>query len=335
MTGRKPLDVPTFEADGKLRGEFPASGHDLPNNSNTHIPMSVFGGKRQVFHTAALTKPSKIHHNMSCKGEKRQVNPSEFIRNHPVFRREEFVSACYPGAPPGSRAAERALAHHRSTGRLIRVRRGLYAVKSPRSSVTSFQIAAKLAPDAVLGYHSALEYLGIAYSLWTDRLILTATKVKGFFHDGVEYRPISFPAPLDTPGKRGFGVETRDDGGIAVRVTSLERTLVDLLDRPEYSGGWEELWRSYANAGFLDTRVVLEHTRHLANRTTAARVGWFLEQHREQWLVPDSVLARLETMVPATPVYLIRSRREGGKLHSRWNLIVPARVRGHAWEEVP
>ena len=259
--------------------------------------------------------------------------PAEFIQYHPVFRHEELVATCYPTADLESRAADRALAHHLAAGRLIRVRRGLYTARTPGISVTSFQISAKLAPDAVLGYHSALEYLGVAYSLWSDRFVFTGTKMKGFRHEGVHYRPIAFPMALDTPEKRAFSVETRDDG-VPVRFTSLERTLVDLLDRPEYSGGWEELWRSYAHAGFLDTRVILLHTQHLASRTTAARVGWFLEQHREEWMVPDSVFAELERMVPKSPVYLLRSRRESGKLNARWNLIIPPQVYERVWEEV-
>jgi predicted transcriptional regulator of viral defense system len=252
-----------------------------------------------------------------------------------VFRHEEFVAACYPTASPDSRAAERALAHHLSTGRLTRIRRGLLAARAPRSEPTSFQIASRLAPDAVLAYHTALEYLGVAHSLGGERHFLTATKAKGFRHDGVVYRPVRFPAALDTAAKRLMGVETRLDDGVTVRFTGLERTLVDLLDRPELSGGWEELWRSFWSAGFLDTRLVVRHARNLANKTTAARVGWFLEQNRDRWLVPESTLVELELMVPATPVYLLRSRRESGRLHARWNLIVPERVDARTWEEVP
>ncbi|MBX3729411.1 MAG: transcriptional regulator [Candidatus Sumerlaeia bacterium] len=263
------------------------------------------------------------------------MKPAEFFQTHPVFRHEEFVAACYPTTPSGSRAAERALAYHQAAGRLVRIRRGLHAVRSIGSAANSFQIASRLAPDAVLAYHTALEYLGFAYSLWSDRFVLTTTKTKGFRHEEVRYRPIGVPLALDTPEKRALGVEVREDDGLAVRVTSLERTLVDLLDRPQYAGSWEELGRSFENAGFLDTRLVVQHTRNLGNRTTAARVGWFLEQHRDQWLVPETVLAEVQTMVPVTPVYLTRSHRESGTLHPRWNLIVPPRVSARIWEEVP
>ena len=46
-----------------------------------------------------------------------------------------------------------------------------------------------------------------------------------------------------------------------MRVTSLERTLVDLLHAPRHGGGWEETWRSLQESGidleFLVSRSML------------------------------------------------------------------------------
>ncbi|TQE98360.1 MAG: hypothetical protein FKY71_14250 [Spiribacter salinus] len=52
--------------------------------------------------------------------------------------------------------------------------------------------------------------------------------------------------------KASFGIEEHDRSRQVVRVTGLERTLVDALDRPELCGGWEELWRSLEMIEFLD-----------------------------------------------------------------------------------
>jgi len=244
------------------------------------------------------------------------------------------VAACYPGADSTSRAAERALAHHRGTGRIGHIRRGLYAVPAGGAEPSSFLIAAKAAPDAVLAYHGALEYHAIAYSLGNVRTILTTTKAKSFRHAGITYRAARFPRALDSAEKRLFAVESREERGATLRVTSLERTLVDLLDRPEFGGGWEEVWRSFDGAGFVDPKVVVRHALNLASRTTAARVGWFLEEHREQWMIPESAFDQLSAMVPRSPVYLNRSHREHGVLHHRWNLIVPQRIHARGWAEV-
>jgi len=57
-----------------------------------------------------------------------------------------------------------------------------------------------------------------------------------------------------------FGVTRIERVGIDVRVTGYERTLVDVLDRPEFAGGWEEIWRSLEAVEFFDLDRVVEYT---------------------------------------------------------------------------
>ena len=40
------------------------------------------------------------------------------------------------------------------------------------------------------------------------------------------------------------GVESHHRHDVDVRVTGYERTLVNVLDRPDLTGSWEEIWRS-------------------------------------------------------------------------------------------
>lgn len=46
-------------------------------------------------------------------------------------------------------------------------------------------------------------------------------------------------------------IEERHAGGV-VHATTLERTLVDVLDASTNAGGWEEVWRSLAMVEFFD-----------------------------------------------------------------------------------
>ena len=263
------------------------------------------------------------------------MNPAEFFRLHPVFRFEQFVAACYPAGSPDSRAPERALRHHQRVGRISRLRRGLYtAAADPGIAPDSYLIASQLAPDAVLAYHTALEYLGLAHSLWSERQIVSRHAVRDLDHDGVRYRALAVPAALDTADKQLVGLCTRQVQGLTIRHTSLERTLVDLLDRPELAGGWEELRRSLDNVGFIDAAEVVRYVLLLNNRTTAARVGWFIESHRGEWMVPEEALLELEAMAPRQPTYIDRARRRGGILQPRWNLLVPESLLAREWAEV-
>ena len=130
-----------------------------------------------------------------------------------------------------------------------------------------------------------------------------------------------------------FDVLTVERANVSLRVASLERTLVDVLNRPHFSGGWEEVWRSLESVEFFDLDRMVEYALLLSNATTVARVGFFLEQHRDVLMVDEAHLARLRHHRPRRPHYLDRARR-GGRLVTEWNLVVPTDVMERSWAEV-
>ena len=75
------------------------------------------------------------------------------------------------------------------------------------------------------------------------------------------------------------------------------------------------------------------YTVKLESALTAARVGFFLDQHREALMVEDKHLDPLRRLRPRQPRYL-DARRKPGKLVAAWNLIVPDDVLGRTWAEV-
>ena len=131
----------------------------------------------------------------------------------------------------------------------------------------------------------------------------------------------------------GGGILERRHAGGLVRVAGLERTLVDVLDAPHRCGDWEEIWRSLEMVEFFDVDEVVSYTERLASAVGAARIGFFLEQHREQLMVDDGHLAALRRLAPSQPRYL-DPRREPGKLVNGWNLVVPERVLSQTWQDV-
>jgi predicted transcriptional regulator of viral defense system len=133
--------------------------------------------------------------------------------------------------------------------------------------------------------------------------------------------------------KTDFAVKTHDRLGMAIRVTSLERTLVDILDRPRLAGGWEEIFRAFEATNYLQVGIMIQYARLLGNATTSAKLGFLLDQHREQLMVTDKQLNQLKKMSPQTPHYIDRHKRSNGKILKDWNLFVPADVLEHRWEE--
>jgi predicted transcriptional regulator of viral defense system len=110
--------------------------------------------------------------------------------------------------------------------------------------------------------------------------------------------------------------------------------MVDVLNRPDVAGGWEEIWRSLESVEFFDLDKVVEYALLLGNATTAAKVGFFLEQHREPLMIEEKHLKSLHGLRPRQPHYLDRDKRRSGHLVSRWNLVVSREVFERTWAEV-
>jgi hypothetical protein len=112
-----------------------------------------------------------------------------------------------------------------------------------------------------------------------------------------------------------------------VRVTTLERALVDTVDAPDKGGGWEEMWRSLESVEFFDLDAVIDYARKLGSAIAAARVGFFLDQHREPLMVEAAHLDRLKELGPKEPRYF-DPKRQPGKLVSTWR---GDAKRGYRW----
>ncbi len=262
-----------------------------------------------------------------------------FLSQHDVFTVEEldlFLSKEGTGNPNTRKAL---LTYYRKQGRILPVRRGLYAVvpfgSSPDTSpVDLYLLASKITKDAVLGYHTALEFHGKAYSVYNRIHYLSIQRSLPVKFRSYEIRRVSVPQPLIAKGKEMFGVSRHKRSGGELRVSNLERTLVDVLDRPELAGSWEEIWRSLESVEFFDIEQIVEYVLLLENATIAAKVGFFLEQHKEPLMVDDVHLQPLRKLRPRQPHYLMRGKRKGGRWVKEWNLMVPDEILNLSWAEV-
>lgn len=266
------------------------------------------------------------------------MKPVNFFSMYPVFTSQEYAQFLRQAERAGERTQESLLSYHIKAGNLIRIRRGLYAVvpqgASPESyMVDPYLVAAKLVDDAVIAYHSALAFYGKSYSVTHQFCLLTHSRSAIIpFRDDV-FRLLLFPKSLRESNQQFFGVKTVLHRGCQVRVTSFERTLVDMLDRLDLSAGWEEIWRSLESVEYFDLDKVIEYALLLDNATTIALVGFYLEQHQSELRVKESHLKLLEIHRPKQPHYLDKTRLSASKYNPRWNLIIPIEIIEQSWKE--
>lgn len=267
------------------------------------------------------------------------MKPLDYFATHPLFRVEDFVSAHQQGRPHKPTTSTAVLQQHLRAKHLLHIRRGLYAVvprgTSPENlHIDPFLLGSRLSPDAVIAYHAALELHGRAHSLSRRVTYLTSTRTKRFEFRGTEFVPVPVPPTLRRLPDLGDGFVDTTRDGLPVRSTTLERTLVDVLDAPRHGGGWEEIWRSLESVEYFDVDAVTDYALKLRSAVTVAKVGFFLEQHREELMLEEHHFDRLQKHAPSQPMYLERGKRESGKLVTRWNLVVPERVLYRTWAEV-
>lgn len=231
------------------------------------------------------------------------------------------------------------LAYHQKQGHILRIRRGLY-YSIPKEAIAStypvdpFLVASKMAEDAVLGYRTALDLYGKLHTTSNKFVYLSKKRVmSSFIFKDIEYQAVSFPTALKTNNNQLFGTQSIDRLGQTLLVTTLERTLVDVLDRPHLCGSWEEIWLSFESIEYLDLDQVLKYALLLDNATTIAKLGFFLETHYERLMIPENYLAALCKHRPLKPHYLERKHKQPQKMIPKWNLIVPLSLINREWEE--
>lgn len=138
--------------------------------------------------------------------------------------------------------------------------------------------------------------------------------------------------------ERFFGFAETSVLGKTVLMATMERALLDALDRPRYAAGIGEVSRMAARAGSrLSWQVMLEFLDRWHSSAIVQRLGYFLDLHGSS--VPDEAReALLNLLLPRSKIHLGPRRRWGttGRLVRPWNVVenVPLEVlrppvRGH------
>ena len=252
-----------------------------------------------------------------------------FLRTHQVFNTDEWERHC---SLTGHHSRNQ-LARLTRTDKIRKIRNCLYSVvpEGVKHDFTppALLTAAKLTPDAVLGYRSALSFYGMSRNTHSSHTFLSQHRLKPCTVNDTLFQPCLPPKSLST--NDAFVVEHRM-WNTPVKVVSKERLLVDLLDRMELSGGWEEITNAFMYETDLDWKNVLAYAKMLNHPATNARLGFMLEKFQNSMLVPEETLTALEALTPKNPEHFFRSNRRG-KFLKRWNLYVPEEMINSAEDE--
>jgi predicted transcriptional regulator of viral defense system len=261
----------------------------------------------------------------------------DFFNHHPVFRYQMFKEYMASHGITRDASVRQLLNYAHKNKKVMRIRRLLYASTPPLLQsewIDPYLITAHAVDGAVIAYHTALELHNLAYTSFDELVYLTHVAGSRFSFQHKTYRPVCYPQKLISKKQNQFEVMRLQRQGMIINVTSLERTIVDVLDRPNLAGGLEEVMRSLEHLVNFDVRKIIAYTLLLEKASIAAKVGYFLEQLPKHLAVSPSDLKPLLTAIPKQTYYFDSSINQGeGTYIAKWHLIVPNYLLKHAWEE--
>lgn len=123
--------------------------------------------------------------------------------------------------------------------------------------------------------------------------------------------------------KRFFGSEEMSAFGEKLKISDLERTVLDALDRPELVGGIETAAQVLLQAGKkIVSAKILNYLQRMNDSALARRFGYLAELLGIK--LSKKLEAFLKSQVKKDPAYLGKPKRWGsaGQHNKRWNLIL-------------
>ena len=215
----------------------------------------------------------------------------------------------------GSEAtAESVIYFYLRKGLIERVKRDLYAVISleTRQPIASrYHIASKLSADACISHHSAFEFYGYANQVFYEVYVTSTSRFRDFVYDGVSYHRMS-------PKGDGDVVTVGD-----VRVTSLERTVIDSIKDMERTGGLEELVRCLLLIPALDEERLLKALHAYELGLLYQKSGYVLSSLNDSLKLSPGFFEQCRKNSSDSRGYLAKERN-GYVLHPEWKLYAPA-----------
>lgn len=229
---------------------------------------------------------------------------------HPVFSVDDVLQ--YYSNYESARSAVKALVRK---GLAIKIRSNMYTCISGETNApvaNRFQIASSITPTSCVSHHTAFEYYGMMNQVYYDVYVSSQTLFRDFSFDGYDYHCIKTDVleEIDSPEYSG-----------GIRVTSLERTVIDSIKSMDKIAGTEELLEILKVCPKLDEKKLKDYIALYDNRFLWQKTGFFLSMFKEQLCISGDFIDLCKKESGKSHRYFSYDARNG-KYDSDWQLIV-------------
>lgn len=202
-------------------------------------------------------------------------------------------------------------------GLLKKVRNNIYSVVNPVTGqivATKYQIACAITDTAYISHHTAFEYYGHTNQVFYEVYVSSETKFNVFEYDHVNYKYVA------SRMKEGI-IEVRNTTG--VRITDLERTVIDSIHDHNKIGGFEELLNCLENINYLDEAKLLRYLEIYNTQGLYQRVGYLLQHYQKDMQLSNEFIEFCKEKIGKSRRYLLNDTKGRNTYNREWELMVP------------
>jgi len=206
-----------------------------------------------------------------------------------------------------------------------RVKPGLY-VRIPESVILDKQqytedailIAAKSTKKSFFSHYTALTLHGIAERYTTQLYVTTIRHQRDITYHEIQ---IHF---IKTIPNRFFGKTITTYSNEKIHVSTIERTILEIISKPRYAGGWSETIHCLKNIEEINWNKLLTYIKKFNNKTLARKTGYILD-NLSNLSLPQSIKKEIQNF-SGTNIYYFDTTKKG-IYDPNWNIIIPKEVK--------
>jgi len=204
---------------------------------------------------------------------------------------------------------------------LLPIKRGIYIFSPLEAGPGGIGVDELLIPplffpkkNYYVGYSTMFNYYGFTEQLFQTVYVLNTTKSTEKLICGLSYKFIKISE------NRMYGIEKIKVGDKEVKISSKERTLVDLIYFNKPVGGISaasRIFKEIVSNSKCDIKMLVEYAVCFPNSTTRKRIGLMLDDIG----VSENILKTLKKSIKKTSISSLNSSRKG-VLNKKWRVIV-------------
>ena len=204
--------------------------------------------------------------------------------------------------------------------RIQRIKKGHYLLIPARAGyetkwreeVTKF--IDELLDEYYIGYWTALNLWHLTEQIPHTVFIATTKRKRGLTYDKTV--PIQF---ITLNPKKFFGYTTMKTNNTQFKISDPEKTIIDSLDLPQYSGGITEIAKALKHEHNPDT--LIEYADRLGNKTVHKRLGYLIQSLNLNY--PEEMIIQLREKISEGYSWLDPTQpKQIHHYNTEWNLKV-------------